>query len=177
MSRHSEEVLRARGRARVKPPERKGFSRLGLANVRLAYQDRQLLAGEVERLEAALAPLVAAARQRYDDHKIPDSDLDDEQPVSISLTLGDLRRASRLDPWNRDMRFAPRTEPVIVMGRWADATAGFPRMACWWPAAPGRPEGWYDLGRGQESFAYGPLVVWAWRPRPQFPWPSEVVTW
>ena len=39
--------------------------------------------------------LAKAADKRAKDHAIPDSDLDDEQPVHIVVTLGDLRRARR----------------------------------------------------------------------------------
>ena len=49
---------------------------------------------EIFRLRAALDPFVTAHRKAED--KIGDSDLDDEQPRSVSVTLGDLRRAARL---------------------------------------------------------------------------------
>lgn len=49
---------------------------------------------EIFRLRAALDPFVTAYRKGAD--PIGDSDLDDEQPRSVSVTLGDLRRAARL---------------------------------------------------------------------------------
>ena len=49
---------------------------------------------EIFKLRAALDPFVTAYRKAED--KIADSDLYDEQPRSVSVTLGDLRRAARL---------------------------------------------------------------------------------
>ena len=49
---------------------------------------------EIFKLRAALDPFVTAYRNAAD--PIGDSDLDDEQPRHVFVTLGDLRRAARL---------------------------------------------------------------------------------
>jgi hypothetical protein len=49
---------------------------------------------EIFRLRAAIDPFVKAYHKSAD--PIGDSDLDDEQPRSVSVTMGDLRRAARL---------------------------------------------------------------------------------
>ena len=46
-------------------------------------------------LQRDVFPLLEAVRYGYE-YDPGDSDLDDEQPISVSITLGDYRRASRL---------------------------------------------------------------------------------
>lgn len=63
----------------------------------------------------------------------------------------------------RPMEMAPTNgTPVIAVGRWQDATAGYPRMVHWHTGA------WRDVGRVRGEA----LVCWAWIPRPEI-WPDE----
>lgn len=48
-------------------------------------------ASTIASLAAALEPFYAAYKKK--DSDIPDSDLDNEQPKHVTVTLGDLRRA------------------------------------------------------------------------------------
>lgn len=53
---------------------------------------------------------------------------------------------------------------VNVMGRYKDATAGFPRYAGFYQGE------WHEFSRHLPE----PLVCWAWRPRDSYEsWPSE----
>jgi len=62
------------------------------ANARLIAAAPDLLR-ERDELLAAIQPILAEYAKR---DPIGDSDLDDEQPVHITVTLGDLRRLARI---------------------------------------------------------------------------------
>lgn len=64
-------------------------------------------------------------------------------------------------PW-RSMDSAPTDGTIVnVVGRYPDATAGYPRYAGY------RDGQWLEFSR----FEPQPLVCWAWRPRDN--WPAE----
>lgn len=63
--------------------------------------------------------------------------------------------------WNFDMSKAPRDRIVNVVGRYRDATSGFPRYAGFFEGQ------WLEYSRWDPE----PLVVWAWRERED--WPHE----
>jgi hypothetical protein len=66
------------------------------------------------------------------------------------------------DIWDMNMAEAPRDGTIVnVVGRYLDATAGFPRYAAYINGE------WLEYSR----FAPQPLVVWAWRERGN--WPRE----
>jgi AcrR family transcriptional regulator len=71
------------------------YNALAYEGVELRGQHKKLKRGSVrQRLIEALAPFVTAYEKARDE--IGDSDLYDEQPRHVTVTLGDCRRASRL---------------------------------------------------------------------------------
>ena len=66
----------------------------------------------------------------------------------------------------RPMDSAPTDGTIVnVMGRYKDATAGFPRYAGFYQGE------WHEFTRNPPE----PLICWAWRPRDPFTsWPQEV---
>lgn len=64
--------------------------------------------------------------------------------------------------WNLNMSEAPHDVILNVVGRYLGATAGFPRYAAF------VDDRWIEYSR----FEPQELVVWAWRPRGQ--WPREL---
>jgi hypothetical protein len=71
------------------------------------------------------------------------------------------------DDWSLDMDFAPRDRVINVVGRYPEATAGFPNYAMWCDDEIYGPPGFYTFSKNKPER----VIVWAWRERGD--WPEE----
>lgn len=137
---------------------------------------------QIETIEMVGIDLKTGLKIRTDNFKISDA-----EPVNhlkkmidasaMGLAVGDatlqwaieeimrLRMGGAAPEWNLDMAAAPDDgTPIIAMGRYADKTAGSPRIATYLAGA------WRESGRSVAE----PLVVWGWISRDVLPeWPVE----
>jgi hypothetical protein len=82
-------------------------------------------------------------------------------------SIQDARSAKAANSWRTDMENAPKDGTVVnVVGRYPDATAGFPRYAAFLE----EDGDWFELSRNKPER----VIPWAWRPRDD--WPQEAAT-